>query len=94
MKIERRKLSHNKQRDQVVTTLNAEFLREIGIDPNCRVNVIYEDIYNIAVICSDENLSRLLEIRTHMGRILKDTTCPICGDINLDRNCKKCNKTY
>ena len=94
MKIERRKLSHNKQRDQVVTTLNAEFLREIGIDPDSRVSVIYEDIYNIVVICSDENLSHILETRTNMCRILKDATCPTCGDINLDRNCKKCNKTY
>ena len=44
MRIERRKLSYNnKQRDQVVTTLNAEFLREIGIAPDIHVNLIYEE---------------------------------------------------
>lgn len=94
MKIERRKLSHNKQRDQVVTTLNAEFLREIEIDPNSRVNVIYDDIQGIAVICSEENLNHVLDTRSNICRLLKDATCPTCGTINLDRNCKKCNKTY
>lgn len=94
MKIERRKLSHNKQRDQVVTTLNAEFLREIEIDPNSRVNVIYDDIQGIAVICPEENLNRVLDTRSSICRLLKDDKCPTCGVINLDRNCKKCNKTY
>lgn len=90
MEIERRKLSHNKQRDQVVTTLNAEFLRDIGIDPNSKVYVIYEDSYKVVLTCSEENLNNILEI----DRLLKDHTCPECGSVNLDRNCKKCNKTY
>ena len=71
MRIERRKLSHNKQRDQVVTTLNAEFLREIGIEPNGHVNIIYED--NIAVICSEKNLSSVIETKANIGRILKES---------------------
>ncbi len=94
MKIERRKLSYNKQRDQVLTTLNASFLREIKIEPDSHVNIIYEDMHNIAVICSEENLSHVLETRAEIGRILKEATCPICGSINLDKNCKKCGKTY
>lgn len=94
MRIERRKLSHNKQRDQVVTTLNAEFLREIEIEPDNYVNIIYDDIYNIAIICSEKNLSRVIDMRANLGRVLKECTCPACGAVNLDRNCKKCDKTY
>lgn len=88
--IERRKLSHNKQRDQVQTTLNTGFLHRIGIEPGSYVNMIYDDTYNIVIICSEENLSHVLD----RFFLLKDATCPTCGDINLDRNCKKCNKTY
>ena len=63
MRIERRKLSHNKQRDQVLTTLNADFLREIGIDPDSHVNIIYEDIHNVAIICSEENIDNVIRRR-------------------------------
>ena len=63
MRIERRKLSHNKQRDQVLTTLNADFLREIGIDPDGHVNIIYEDIHNVAIICSEENIDNVIRRR-------------------------------
>ena len=96
MRIERRKLSYNKQRDQVVTTLNAEFLREIGIQPDSHVNVIYDeyDSYNIAVICSEEKLNHLMEARAMFGHLLKDYTCPTCGSVNLDKKCQKCNNAY
>ena len=92
MKIERRKLSYNKQRDQVVTTLNAEFLREIRIEPDSHVNVIYEDNHNITIICSEENLNHVVEMRAILGQLLKDYTCPICGSLNLDKKCQKCDK--
>ena len=91
MRIERRKLSYNKSRDQVVTTLNAEFLREVGIEPDSHVNIIYEDIHNLAVVCSEENLNHIIEVRGIMGQLLKDYTCPTCGSINLDKKCIKCD---
>lgn len=91
MKIERRKLSYNKQRDQVVTTLNAEFLREVGIDPDSHVNIIYEDIHKVAVICGEENLNHVIETRTVVNQLLKEYTCGTCGSVNLDKRCRKCN---
>ena len=94
MRIERRKLSYNKQRDQVVTTLNAEFLREIGIAPDIHVNLIYEENHNITIICSEQNLNHVLEIKAILGQLLKDYTCQTCGSINLDKKCQKCDKTY
>ena len=94
IRIERRKLSHNKQRDQVVTTLNANFLREIGIEPDSHVNIIYEDLHSIAVICSEKNLNHVIEARTVMGHLLKDHTCPTRGSVNIDKKCQKCNKAY
>ena len=91
MRIERRKLSYNKQRAQVVTTLNAGFLRETGIEPSSHVNVIYDDIQKMVVICSEENLNCVIEAKTVIGHILKEYTCPTCGSVNLDKKCQKCN---
>jgi len=94
LRIERRKLSYNAQRDQVTTTLNVDFLREIGIEPNGHINIIYEDLHNIAVICSEENLNHVIEARATLGYLLKEYTCPACGTVNLDKKCRKCDKTY
>ena len=74
-----------------MTTLNAEFLREVGIEPDSHVNIIYEDIHNLAVVCSEENLNHIIEVRGIMGQLLKDYTCPTCGSINLDKKCIKCD---
>ena len=68
MRIERRKLSYNKLRNQVVTTLNSEFLREIGIEPDSHINIIYDG--NLVVICSETNMDKDIEARV---RVLKDT---------------------
>ena len=86
LKIERRKLSYNQQRNQVVTTINADFLREIEIEPDSQVNVIYDDSHNTVVICSEENLNHVLDTRVKIDILLKECTCPTCGSINLDRN--------
>lgn len=94
MKIERRKLSYSQQRNQVVTTINPDFLREIAIEPDSQVNIIYDDTNNVVVMCSDQNLDHILDLRVKVDMLLKDCICPTCGSINIDKNCKKCNKTY
>lgn len=94
MKIERRKLSFSQQRNQVVTTINPDFLREIAIEPDSQVNMIYDDMHKIVVLCTDENLNHVLDTRAKINIILKEYTCPICGSVNIDKKCQKCDKTY
>lgn len=92
MKIERRKLTLNKNRKQVLTSLNYNFIKDSGFDPDGYVNILYRN--DTVILVKEENVDKLINFQADMQKNMKPYVCPTCGEISITKKCRKCNIDY